>query len=249
MFYGMLRVMDEMQQRICFVLGMEDFLYMVDENGNICLLIKFTSYYDYEKKMWLPSMMNLPGGILGDRECHWSLVEDTDDFELTYWFSYEDYEIYQPWQIREKFYTKRTKLNEKKLSDAGFYKVEGKNYSWAYQWFFHTLRLSKLETYFSEIEKNEQWSQFRMFAKMVGLRNETLSIQNWLRLDIALKWCEEHSIPYKLDIPKGYQKDYPKAALNDSAEKIRYTTKERGVMPPFDWLNGMKDSSLFMAEF
>ena len=245
----MLRVMDEMQQRICFVLGMEDFLYMVDENGNICLLIKFTSYYDYEKKMWLPSMMNLPGGILGDRECHWSLVEDTDDFELTYWFSYEDYEIYQPWQIREKFYTKRTKLNEKKLSDAGFYKVEGKNYSWAYQWFFHTLRLSKLETYFSEIEKNEQWSQFRMFAKMVGLRNETLSIQNWLRLDIALKWCEEHSIPYKLDIPKGYQKDYPKAALNDSAEKIRYTTKERGVMPPFDWLNGMKDSSLFMAEF
>ena len=245
----MLRVMDEIQQRICFVLGMGDFLYMVDENGNRCLLIKFTSYYDYEKKMWLPSMMNLPGGILGDRECHWSLVEDTDDFELTYWFSYEDYEIYQPWQIREKFYTKRTKLNEKKLSDAGFYKVEGKNYSWAYQWFFHTLRLRKLETYFSEIEKNEQWSQFRMFAKMVGLRNETLSIQNWLRLDIALKWCEEHSIPYKLDIPKGYQKDYPKAALNDSAEKIRYTTKERGFMPPFDWLNGMKDSSLFMAEF
>ena len=41
------------------------FLYMVDENGNICLLIKFTSYYDYEKEMWLPSMMNLPGGIFG----------------------------------------------------------------------------------------------------------------------------------------------------------------------------------------
>lgn len=161
---------------------------MVDENGNICLLIKFTSYYDYEKEMWLPSMMNLPGGIFGDRECHWSLVEDTDDFECTYWFSYDDYEIYRPWQIREKFYTKHMKLNENKLIDAGFYKVEGKTYSWAYQWFFHTLRLRKLETYFSKIEKIKQWSQFCMFAKMAGLRNETFFIENWLRLDIAVKW-------------------------------------------------------------
>ena len=226
-----------------------EFLYIVDENGNICLLIKFTSYYDYEKEMWLPSMMNLPGGIFGDRECHWSLVEDTDDFECTYWFSYDDYEIYRPWQIREKFYTKHMKLNENKLIDAGFYKVEGKTYSWAYQWFFHTLRLRKLETYFSKIEKIKQWSQFCMFAKMAGLRNETFFIENWLRLDIAVKWCEEHGIPYKLDIPKGYQKDYPENALKDSSEKIRHTAKERRFMSPFDWLNGMKDSSLFIAEF
>ena len=88
-----------------------------------------------------------------------------------------------------------------------------------------------------------------MFAKMAGLRNEILFIQNWLRLDSAVKWCEEHKIPYKLDIPKGYQKEYPEEALINSAEKIRYTTKERRFMPPFDWLNGMKESSLFIAEF
>ena len=91
------------------------FIYMIDANGNICLLIKFYSYYDYENELWFPSMVNVPGGILGDRECRWSLVEDTDDFEWTYWFSHDDYEIYLPWQIREKFYTKRTKLNEKKF--------------------------------------------------------------------------------------------------------------------------------------
>lgn len=186
---------------------------------------------------------------MGDKECYWSLVEDTDDFEWTYWFSHDDYEVYRPWQIREKFYTKRTKLNEKKLVAAGFYKVMGKTYAWAYQWFFHALRLKKLETYFSKADKNEQYSQFCMFAKMAGLRDEVWFIEDYLRLDIAVKWCEEHGVPYQLDIPKGYQKDYPKAALRDSAEKIRYTAKERKFMPPFDWLNGMKDSSLFIADF
>lgn len=222
---------------------------MIDENGDICLLIKFDSYYDHERGVWYPRMVNVPGGIFGDRCCYWSLVEDTDDFEWTYWFSYDDYEIYRLWMIREKFYTKQTKLNEEKLMDAGFYKVEGKRYSWAYQWFFHTLRLRKLETYFSKIEKYEQWSQFCMFAKMAGLSNETLLIEDWLRLDIAVKWCEEHGIPYKVDIPKGYQKDYPEDVLRDSAEKIRYTARERGFTSPFDWLNGMKDSSLFITEF
>lgn len=227
---------------------------MIDENGNICLPIKFESYYDYEEGEWHVQAGNVPGGIfkdgfIGDSFCYWSLVEDTDDFEETNWFSYDDCEIYQPWMIRKKFYTKRTKLNEEKLTDAGFYKVEGKTYSWAYQWFFHTLRLRKLETYFSKIEKNEQWSQFCMFAKMAGLRDETLFIESWLRLNLAVKWCEEHSIPYKLYIPKGYPKDYPENALKDSGEKIRYTAKEGEFMPPFDWLNGMKDSSLFIAEF
>lgn len=222
---------------------------MVDENGKMCLLIKFISYYDYENEVWLPSMINVPGGIFGDRECHWSLVEDLDDFEWTYWFLHDDYEIYRPWQIKEKFYTKKTKLSEKKLINAGFYKVEGKTYAWAYQWFFHTLRLRKLETYFSKVEKKEQWSQFCMFARMAGLHNESLFIEDWLRLDIAIKWCEEHDIPYKLDIPKGYQKDYPEDALRNSAEKIRYTARAGDFMPPFDWLNGMIDSSLFMAEF
>lgn len=222
---------------------------MFDENGNRCLLIKFTSYYDYEEEMWLPSMTNLPGGILGDRECHWSLVEDSDDFGWTYWFSHDDYEIYRPWQIKERFYTKRTKLSEKKLTDAGFYKVQTKTYSWAYQWFFQTLRLKKLETYFSKIEKNEQESQFCVFAKVAGLRNETWLIEDWLRLDLAVKWCEEHGVAYKVDIPQGFQKDYPKKALRDSAEKIRYTAREGAFMPPFDWLNGLKDHSLFIAEF
>lgn len=78
---------------------------------------------------------------------------------------------------------------------------------------------------------------------------ETWFIEDWLRLDIAVKWCEEHGIPYKLDIPKGYQKDYPEDALRDSAEKIRYTARAGDFMPPFDWLNGMKESSLFIAEF
>lgn len=222
---------------------------MIDENGNTCLLIQFSSYYDYENEVWLPSMRNVPGGILGDRECYWSLVEDRDDFEWTYWFSYDDHEIYRPWQIREKFYTKRTKLTEKKLMDAGFYKVVGKTYAWAHQWFFHTLRLRKLETYFSKVDKNEQWEQFDMFARMAGIHNETQLIENWLRLDIAVKWCEEHAVPYKLDIPKGYQKDYPEDALRDSAEKIRCTARAGDFRAPFDWLNGMKDRSLFAAGF
>jgi hypothetical protein len=221
---------------------------MIDENGNLCLPIKFISYYNYEKESWFPSMINLSEGD-GDIECYWSLVENTDDFEWTYWFSYDDCEIYRPWQIRKKFYTKRTKLNEKKLINAGFYKVEGKTYSWAYQWFFHTLRLRKLETYFIKIDKSEQWSYFHSFAKMARLRNEIWLIENWLRLDIAVKWCEEHSIPYKLDIPKCYQKAYPKMALEDAIEKIQNAVKERKFVPPFDWLNGMKDSSLFIAEF
>ncbi len=38
---------------------------MIDANGNICLLIKFDSYYDYENELWLPSMVNVPGGNFG----------------------------------------------------------------------------------------------------------------------------------------------------------------------------------------
>lgn len=114
---------------------------------------------------------------------------------------------------------------------------------------FSYLAIKKIGNLFLKIEKIKQWSQFCMFAKMAGLRNETFFIENWLRLDIAVKWCEEHGIPYKLDIPKGYQKDYPENALKDSSEKIRHTAKERRFMSPFDWLNGMKDSSLFIAEF
>ncbi len=70
---------------------------MIDEKGNTCLLIKFISYYDYENEIWVPSMINEPGGIFGTRECFWSLVEDPDDFEWTYWFLLDDYEIYRPW--------------------------------------------------------------------------------------------------------------------------------------------------------
>lgn len=35
----------------------------------------------------------------------------------------------------------------------------------------------------------------------------------------------------------------------DIAEKIRYTVRAGGFKPPFDWLNGMKENSLFIAEF
>ena len=102
-------------------------------------------------------------------------------------------------------------------------------YAWAYQWFFHALRLKKLETYFSKVDKNEQYSQFCMFAKMAGLRDEVWLIEDYLRLDIAVKWCEEHGVPYHLDIPKGYQKDYPEAALKYSVEKIPFLLL-RGVL-------------------
>lgn len=47
--------------------------------------------------------------------------------------------------------------------------------------------IKKLETYFSKIEKSEQWSNFHSFAKMAGLRNEIWFIENWLRLDVAVK--------------------------------------------------------------
>lgn len=38
---------------------------MFDENGNICLLIKFDTWYDFEKGLWMPLQENGPEGVPG----------------------------------------------------------------------------------------------------------------------------------------------------------------------------------------
>ncbi len=222
---------------------------MVDANGNKCLLIKFIPYYDYENEIWLPSSIDVTDEFWGTKECEWSLVEEFDDFQQSFWFSYDDYEVYRPWQIKKKFYTKRTRLTEKILVDAGYYRVIGKTFKWAHTWFFNTLRLKKLETYFLKIGENEQEEQFRKFARMADVHNEVILIAHWLQLDLAIKWCDEHNIQYLLDIPNGYQKEYPEDALKSCAEKIRYAARTEMFMPPFDFLNGLNDNSIFIHDY
>lgn len=79
---------------------------MIDENGKKYLLIRFNSLSEDE-----------------NMDSDWSLVEDNNEFAYTNWFRYSDFEIYKPYQIKEKFYSRTTKLSEKKLEKNGYLKV------------------------------------------------------------------------------------------------------------------------------
>lgn len=191
---------------------------MIDKYGKKYLVIRFVENYDMEEQ----------------KESDWSLVEDNEEFAYTNWFSYNDYEVYRPYELKEKFFSKSTKLSEKKLQRYGYLKVEGSTYDWAYDWFFSFLKFHSLKEYFSNLDKKEREIQFWKFADIVDIREEIYIIENWLRLDLAKKWCEKHDIEYKIEVPVEYPQELAKREIRKGIrEKIRDTKFKE----PFGFLN------------
>lgn len=219
---------------------------MIDVNGNKYLVIRFLTYFDYDNNKWCRRRNYSQNAIVENNECRWSLVENQDNFENIYWFYNNDYEMYTTLQIRKLFFKKGSKLNNDKLLREGFSRVDSKLYSWAYQWFFRELGLKKLEKFFSNIDENKQWDFFHNFSRMSELKNEIYLIEDWLRLKLAIDWCEEAEINYKLDVPEGYQKVYPKMELLNCKKKIKRAVEDKRFSEPFEWLNNLKDNSLFL---
>ena len=171
-------------------------MYMIDKDGNKFLLINFYSATDGENK-----------------DSDWSLVEDNNEFAYTNWFNYSDFEIYKPYQIKEKFYSRATKLSEKKLINNGYLKVVGKTYEWAYNWFFELTQMKEMKQHFAKLNYIEKEREFWSFVKMTGIREEVYIIEDWLRLDLAKKWCHSQKINYKIDIPDDYPQELPEITL------------------------------------
>ena len=183
---------------------------MFDDKGNKFLLIKFSDNFDGE-----------------NRDSDWSLVENNDDFSYTYWFSYSDYEIYKPYEIKSKFYSKSTKLSENKLISNGYLKVIGETYEWAYEWFCDLIQEYKLKEYIEKLDDCKE------FVKMSGIIEEIYIIEDWLRLDLAKKWCDRNGINYKIDIPNNYPQQLSKSIINTIKLKFKNIQFEY----PFDFLN------------
>lgn len=189
---------------------------MIDENGKKYLLIRFDSLSEDE-----------------NMDSEWSLVEDNNEFAYTNWFRYSDYEVYRPYQIKEKFYSRTTKLSETKLKKNGYLKVVGKTYEWAYSWFFKLTNLDAMEQFFEQLDYPEKERKFWMFVKMVGIKEEVYILEDWLRLDLAKKWCNLHKINYRIDVPADYPRELPKITLREIKNKI--TSINYGF--PFEFMN------------
>ena len=82
-------------------------------------------------------------------------------------------------------------------------------YDWAYDWFFSFLKLHSLKEYFSNLDRKEREIQFWKFADIANIREEIYIIENWLRLDLAKKWCKKHNIEYKIGVGReGNQEEH-----------------------------------------
>lgn len=198
---------------------------MIDEFGNKFLVIKF----DYQF-----------GGMVeedeNDRCWEWSLVSDNTTFAHTYWFSKEDYKIYKPWEIKERYFKKTTKLTEKRLVNNGFVKVYGKTYDWAYDWFLDFLDIAPLKEYITGFEGEEKEKIFWEFVKETHIEEEVFVISAWMILFYAIQWCEENSIAYKVDVPPDYPRELPKKEIKDKIMgKIRYAHYDY----PFSFMNNI----------
>lgn len=161
-------------------------------------------------------------------DVYWTIDDMDPDYfswrDSTYWFNPKDYKIYTPNRIREKFYTKGKKLSEEKLKLAGFIKIDQKSDNWAFDWFFHELGLwdlTKIIVKFKGIDKRIAFYAF--VENLHGITEEVLVVWNWISTDLAVKWCEEQNIPYKLDVSPEFSDE----AKDKAMDKIRNKAKPK----------------------
>lgn len=189
-------------------------------------------------KKYLPIVLGKP---VGDTDIwnssNWSLGYVSDNFSCTDWFSYDDYEVYKPDEIRKKYFKKASKLNVRKLEQHGYEQVIGMTYEEAEDIFFDFLNVKALKRYFSVVDDCIKDELFDEFINMTWIHEEWSIFEDWLRLDLAKKWCEERGIEYKLDIPDDYPQELPEQELRN---RIKEKIKETHFKPPFDFLNSYK---------
>lgn len=194
---------------------------MIDQEGNKYIIIHFDD----------PTYTDEYGECA---DSDWSLVPD-NDFMWTYWLSQNDYEIYRPHEIKEKFFHKNTKLSEKKLEDYGYKKIESITYDEAITWFLDFLNIQPLTEYLMSLEKKEKEESFWDFVRQSDMKEEIYVIEDWMRLHFAIQWCEKNHIAYQVKVPEGYPKTLTETTIKKSIlEKIGCTE----FKSPFSFMNG-----------
>lgn len=171
---------------------------MIDNSGNKYLQINL---------FWTDEVVD--GDIVSD----WMIVNYNEMFMYTRWFSPFDYEIYQPYEIKEKFFKKTTKLNEKKLVNKGFIKVKNKSYDWLYNWILDLLNINPLTKFFDNLAYEEKERLFEELERKAWIWDEVQEIIAYWELKFAIEWCEDNGIPYKIDMPENYPQSLPKSQI------------------------------------
>lgn len=163
----------------------------------------------------------------------WSLVQD-ESFFSSEWLLRKEYIIYRPYEIKEKFFKRNTKLTEKKLKDMGFIKIESKTYDWAINWLFKLLEIPSLVNFFGNYSSKEKRRLFESFIKMSHIEEDIWVIENWLRYHLAIQWCENNHIVYEIKLYDGFPDDLEieriKKHILKRVSDIKYNS-------PFDFLN------------
>ena len=77
---------------------------------------------------------------------------------------------------------------------------------------------------------NDYWK----FADIADIREEIYIIENWLRLDLAKKWCKKHNIEYKIEVPVEYPQEL---AEREIRKGIREKIRDTKFKEPFGFLN------------
>ena len=98
------------------------------------------------------------------------------------------------------------------------------------------------ESDWSLVEDNEEfaytnwfsYNDYWKFADIADIREEIYIIENWLRLDLAKKWCKKHNIEYKIEVPVEYPQELAEREIRKS---IRGKIRDTKFKEPFGFLN------------
>ena len=85
------------------------------------------------------------------------------------------------------------------------------------------------ESDWSLVEDNEEfaytnwfsYNDYWKFADIADIREEIYIIENWLRLDLAKKWCKKHNIEYKIEVPVEYPQELAEIIQQDHANQFQ----------------------------
>lgn len=166
----------------------------------------------------------------------WSLVYD-ESFFHSEWLLKKEYNIYRTFEIKEKFFKKNTKLTEKKLKDMGFIKIESKTYDWAINWFFNFLGIVPLKRFFSDYSGKEKVYKFDDFVDMSCIEDEIYLVEDWLRYLLAIRWCKENGIKYKVKLYDGFPDT---AKIKKIRKEILGEIANTTYIEPYEALNKLK---------
>ena len=192
---------------------------MIDEDGNKYLLLDFDQ---------CPTV-------------DWAMTGEDTRSGMLDWLRLSDYTVLRTWQVRNYYFkkNKKTKLTQKKVEELGLLLLTGKSENWYNDYIANLIGCPSLIEFFHSMHgaRKERicyqfWETHLLYAW------DDISL--WLNHELAIEWCEEHNIPYKIC-------NYDEIAVIKTEQDLQKVRKRmidvlnRMIFSePFEFLNGVE---------